>query len=81
MPTACARPPAARSKAERGAGRLALVLDRRRRRGEGSAAGVAPGGRPRDRRLWKAGGGKIASDHQRRTRGLGLSLMRCSRQA
>ena len=67
-PTGAAPPPAGggahsgllpapqRAAAERGAARLALVLDRRRRMGEGSAAGVAPGGRPRDRRLWKAGG-------------------------
>jgi hypothetical protein len=43
----CKRAPSAGIKC---AARLALVLERRHRMGEGRAAGVAPGGRPRDRR-------------------------------
>ena len=48
-------PPAARSQAEHGAARLWLVLDRRRRMGEGSAAGV-----PWGDGLGTVGWGKLA---------------------
>src|SRR2546428_14012371 len=47
---------AAHSTAQRGAARLWLVLDMRRRMGEGRASGGPWGGRPREGRLGKAGG-------------------------
>ena len=86
VPTARAVPPerrgrpagAARSTVERGAARLSLVLDRRRRMGEGSAARVAPGGRPRDRRLEGWGGrpwGVAIYDEMTRSEAVGTLVL------